>query len=268
MKTSGFSPFDRETRELEEFYQKKGISGDELTACIENARKKIDSGYPIAYIVGEMAFYNLVFKVTEDVLIPRPDTERVVEKAISLLPRNGSFADLCTGSGCIALTLLYNRADIAKVVAVELSPSALAVAKENAARTSLSDRIEFIEGDIFENPLGEDEFDIIISNPPYIPTEDIAKYPSLVYEPKMALDGGVSGGDFYKHIIESYRKNLKENGCFVFEIGFDQKELIEKLAASVGMRCETFKDYGGNWRVAVISQEKPKNKPTESDVRI
>lgn len=220
-----------------------------LGAALERHKQ----GEPIAYLLGEQPFWRYTFKVTPDVLIPRPDTERAVEVALAHLPQGGRFADLCTGSGCIAISICGERSDVSGVM-VDLSPAALSIARENAEKLGVSDRLTALEADILtDSPLTE-AFDLIISNPPYIPSADIALYPSLVYEPQMALDGGSDGLDFYRSLIERYADHLKDNGVFVFEIGYDQRDAIISLADDAGFDCIVTKDYGGNDRVALLKR--------------
>lgn len=242
---------DYETRLLREYYAKSALDGASLDEAVCAAKEEIAKGRPLAYIIKEQAFYDLVFYVDERVLIPRPDTERLVEKVLDFLPKGGSILDLGTGSGCIPVTILKHRPD-AKGKALDLSPDALCVAKENAARVGVADRLRFDLGDMKENRFENERFDAIISNPPYIPREDIEKYPSLAYEPQMALDGGTDGMDFYRAILKGYRENLKSGGGFFFEIGFDQGSAMRALAERFGYTCEIYKDYGKNDRVAVL----------------
>lgn len=243
--------FDRETALLKEYFSKSGLCGKALEEAICQAKEEIAKGRPLAYIIKEEAFYDLVFYVDERVLIPRPDTERLVEKVLAFLPKSGHILDLGTGSGCIPITVLKHRPDAAGK-ALDLSPDALCVAKKNADLVGVDDRLTFVQGDMTKNPFGEERFDAIISNPPYIPREDIKKYPSLSYEPQMALDGGVDGLDFYRAILSLYRENLKEGGGFFFEIGFDQGDAMRSLAKTLDYTCEIYKDYGKNDRVAVL----------------
>jgi len=246
-----FDMMDLESRLLQEYYTKAALCGDELTEAVRAAKKKIAEGCPLAYIIKEQAFYDLLLYVDERVLIPRPDTERLVETVLRFLPKNARFLDLGTGSGCIPVTILKHRPDVFGT-ALDLSPDALNVAKKNASLVGVSDRLTFREGDMTKNPFADETFDAIISNPPYIPREDMEKYPSLSYEPEMALDGGIDGMDFYRAILSQYRNNLKAGGGFFFEIGFDQGNAMRSLAETLGYTCEIYKDYGKNDRVAVL----------------
>ncbi|MBQ7354060.1 MAG: peptide chain release factor N(5)-glutamine methyltransferase [Clostridia bacterium] len=211
------------------------------------------AGEPLAYLLGEQYFWRYRFTVTPDVLIPRPDTERLVETALSLLPSNGRFADLCTGSGAIVLSILADRPDLT-ADAPDISPEALAVALQNARDLQVADRVRFHCADLLSQDPLEGLYDAILSNPPYIPAGDIADYPSLAYEPQIALDGGEDGLDFYRAILSRFAHHLKEGGCFLFEIGYDQGEQIRTLGNALGFDCTVTKDYGDNDRVAKLTK--------------
>lgn len=215
---------------------------------------RYENGEPLAYLLGEEYFWRYRFIVTPDVLIPRPDTERLVELAINALPQNGRFADLCTGSGAIALSVSSDRPD-AHCDALDISPAALDVAKENARLLGVGTRVRFYLADLLTDDPLEGEYDLILSNPPYIPSKDIALYPSLTYEPQIALDGGEDGMLFYHAILTRYGHHLKPRGAFLFEIGYDQGDAIRRLADELGYTCTVTKDYGGNDRVAKLTKE-------------
>ena len=209
---------------------------------------RAQSDAPEAYLTGEAYFCNEVYKVTPAVLIPRPDTERVVDKVIDYLPPNGKLLDLCTGSGCIAISAMTARKDCT-AVAVDISESAIEIAEHNAVINGAADRVEFVTADINTLDIAE-KYDIIVSNPPYIRTDVIAELDAGVrdYEPLIALDGGADGMDFYRLILDRFTANVKIGGLIIFEIGYDQAEDITKLCGDVTI----YKDYGGNDRVAVI----------------
>lgn len=227
---------------------KSFFKGNEL----KEALKKYENNVPAAYIIGEWEFCGDRYKLNESCLIPRCDTERVVEKLLENLKENSTFADLCTGSGCIAISTL-KRKPKTKCIAVDISENALSAAKENALINGVSEQIKFLCADIFSNPLNDMKFDIIVSNPPYISSEDMQKLDDYVKkEPSIALDGGYDGMDFYKHIIENCKNNLNEDGMFIFEIGYDQEEKIKILAKEHGFECIVTKDYSGNPRVALL----------------
>ena len=213
-------------------------------------------GYPLQYIIGKWWFARCEFEVSEDCLVPRPDTESIVEEAIKLLPRNSRFADLCTGSGCIAISIADLRGDLSGV-AVELYPKTLEIAKRNGERNNVSDRIEFLQGDVLSGEtLRGERFAAIISNPPYIRTDVIDTLSVEVkHEPRAALDGGEDGLIFYRAIVEKYQKNLLEDGCFIFEIGYDQAEDLLQIAELNGFSCQIKKDLGGNDRVAILKRK-------------
>ena len=220
------------------------------------AVKRRCEGYPLQYIVGKWWFARCEFEVSEDCLVPRPDTEAIVEEAIKLLPKSARFADLCTGSGCIAISIADLRSDLYGI-AVELYPRTLALAKRNAERNKVADRLEFVEGDVLlGKALGEEKLDAIISNPPYIRTDVIDTLSVEVkYEPRAALDGGDDGLVFYRAIVEKYQENLTLDGYFIFEIGYDQAEDIKAIAEQNGFSCQVKKDLGGNDRVAILKRK-------------
>ncbi len=207
---------------------------------------------PLAYILGEAPFCNEVYKVTRDCLIPRFDTERLVEAAAELLPLGSHFADLCTGSGCIAISTLCRRPDTT-AVGYDLSAGALAVAQENAARNRVADRIELLHADLLSAHLPAGGFDAILANPPYITKEAMeALSPEVQKEPKTALFGGDDGLLFYRHFLQSFPNALKPNGFFLFEIGYDQEAAIRALAEEHQKQIRILYDFGGNARVAHI----------------
>lgn len=222
---------------------------------LEDALEKRAGGYPLQYIIGKWWFARSEFEVDENCLIPRPDTECVVEEAVKLLPQNASFADLCTGSGCIAVSVADLRPDT-RGVAVDLYPKTLDIAKRNARRNNVADRLDFVLGDVLSGEvLGEEKFSAIISNPPYIRRGVIDSLSREVsYEPRAALDGGEDGLVFYRAIVGKYQKNLDTGGRFILEIGYDQTEDIRAIAEENGFSCNVKKDLGGNYRVAVLEK--------------
>ena len=223
-------------------------------ATYDAALARYNQGEPLAYLLGEEYFWRYRFIVTPDVLIPRPDTERLVELAIGALPQNGQFADLCTGSGAIALSVTADCPD-ALCDAVDISPAALAIARENARLLGVESRVTFHEADLLKSDPLTGKYDLILSNPPYIPSAHIALYPTLCYEPQIALDGGEDGMVFYRALLCRFAHHLKEKGAFLFEIGYDQGDAIRALANDHGFACTVTKDYGGNDRVAKLWRE-------------
>ena len=214
------------------------------------------SHYPLQYILGYWDFCNETYRITRDTLIPRQDTEKLVELAVKLMPQKARFIDLCTGSGCVAISTLAARPDC-HAVAVDLFEKTLEIARENAETNGVGDRIGFDREDVlspeFMDRLGD--FDCILSNPPYIETEQISELDEeLFFEPRAALDGGDDGLNFYRVIIGSYGKYLRPGGMMLLEIGCDQAKAVTEIAYRSGYRCEVYKDYGGNDRVAYITR--------------
>ena len=211
---------------------------------------------PLQYILGEVGFFRESYEVTPDVLIPRSDTEILVDFAVRNIPEGEHFIDLCTGSGCIAVSVLKNTKDTT-AEAVDISAPALLVAKRNAAKNGVSERLSLTRLDVLsERATGE--FFAVISNPPYVTKEAYeALEPELYSEPKIALVAEDDGLCFYKKITSEYKNSIKEGGFILFEIGYDQGEKIKKIAESEGMRAEVIKDLSGNDRVAVLRKEPP-----------
>lgn len=209
---------------------------------------------PLAYITGEQDFMGLSFAVTHDVLIPGPDTENLVEEAMRLITDGTRILDLCTGSGCILLSLLsYSNGSTG--IGTDLSGPALEVARGNADRLGLTDRVLFLEGDLFEalKDRGEPPFELIISNPPYIRPDVIETLEPEVrcHEPRMALDGGEDGLDFYRRIAEDAIPHLCVSGLLILEIGYDQGEAVRQILEEKGYHdVEILQDYAGLDRVA------------------
>ncbi len=226
----------------------------ETSAAVAAAERRA-AREPLQYIFGHWGFYGEDYLVSPHCLIPRPDTELLVEHLIRTLPAGAHFADLCTGSGCIAVSILAHRPDCT-ATAVDLFPETVALARENARRNGVDGRLSVLCADVLAGPWAE-TFDMIVSNPPYIPARDIASLSAEVHaEPAAALDGGEDGLVFYRAILEKYAPVLRDGGSFVFEIGYDQRADIEALAASQGLLCTVTKDYGGNDRMAVIKRAK------------
>ncbi|MBR5616111.1 MAG: peptide chain release factor N(5)-glutamine methyltransferase [Clostridia bacterium] len=226
--------------------------------ALARAVEKRAERFPLQYLLGTWGFWRQEYEVSPDCLIPRPDTELLVEYAARQLPRGARFIDLCTGSGCIAISLLCERPDLSGV-AVDLFESTLSLAERNARRNGVGeDRLTLVQGDVltgdFMARLGQ--FDAIISNPPYItPAVIDTLAPELAFEPRAALDGGEDGLIFYRRMIEGqeYRSALKAGGCFIFEIGYDQGDALRRLADGMGDGCTVRRDLGGQERMAVVT---------------
>lgn len=207
---------------------------------------------PIAYITGHQPFMSLDFEVNPSVLIPRPETEKLVEIGIETgkLIEKPEIADIGVGSGSIAVSLAKYLPK-AKIVGVDSSKEALEVAKRNAEKVGVADRCEFIHGDLFE-PIKGRAFDIIVSNPPYIKSADIPTLQPEIkdFEPREALDGGEDGLKFFREIADKAKNHLKENGKLLLEIGFGQGDQIKALLLKAGFTEITItKDTSGIERV-------------------
>lgn len=217
---------------------------------IEEAVQKRINHIPVQHIIGETEFMGLTFKVNENVLVPRFDTEILVDEVVKYVGDEYlKVLDMCTGSGCIAITI-SDMCDNATVVASDISKDAIEVAKENN-QINCTD-VTFIESDLFENVEGI--FDVIVSNPPYIKTEEIENLQEEVklHDPRLALDGGESGLDFYRRIIKDSKDYLKTNGMIFFEIGFDQAEEVSNILEENGYHdIVVKKDLSGLDRVVV-----------------
>lgn len=214
--------------------------------------------FPLQYLLGTWGFWRQEYEVSPDCLIPRPDTELLVEYAAKHLPFGGRFIDLCTGSGCIAISLLCERPDLS-AVAVDLFDATLSLAVRNARRNGVgTDRLTLIRGDVLQGDFMAElgTFDAIISNPPYItPAVIDTLAPELAFEPRAALDGGEDGLIFYRRMLlgTDYRTALRAGGCFIFEMGYDQGDALRALAAEAGDVCTIHRDYGGQERMAVVT---------------
>ncbi len=187
------------------------------------------SGKPLAHIIGEAEFMGRLFSVGPTVLIPRPETEELVEETVKNITgaQPSRILDLCSGSGCIAISLAF-MFPAAEVTGADISSQALEVARKNAANMNLGNRVKFIQSDLFDNIGGE--FDFIISNPPYIPTEIIETLsPEVRKEPRLALDGGPDGLDIVRKIIANACAHLKTGGLLALEIGCAQSEKVLKF---------------------------------------
>ncbi len=230
---------------------------------------------PLQHITGEQEFMGLPFKVSEDVLIPRQDTETMVEDAIELATKGtlrsneyqggkatksgGEILDLCCGSGAIGISLAKNLPK-AKVTCSDVSEAALTIAKENASRNGC--KIKFIQSDLFESKafngaLGKKKFDLIISNPPYIESAEIEELEPEVrdHEPRIALDGGEDGFEFYRKIAEKAPAHLKKGGVLMLEIGYNQRETVKELLGQTGAydRIIGLADLAGKDRIVVAT---------------
>ena len=232
---------------------------DGVCDAAEDGARRLLSGEPLAYVLGEWDFYGLTLQVNRDVLIPRDDTCAVTDLAIGEALKSESplrILDLCTGSGCIGLAIA-NKVKTARVILADISSDAIAVAKRNMKAHNLSSRVCCVQADALAAPtdfLGK--FDMIVSNPPYITTEEMLELPESVrgFEPHMALHGGTDGLDFYRAIAENYRNILKPGGYLCFEFGMGQGDDVCSILEMNGYTIlERTRDYNDIER-AVLAQ--------------
>lgn len=226
----------------------KPLADAELGAYRELIKRRL-GGEPVAYLVGETEFWSLPFHVDRSVLVPRPDTETLVETALALAPAATTVLDLCTGSGVIAVSLAHDL-PAAHVVATDLSPQAAAIARKNADRNAVGGRVDVRVGDLFAPVRGE-QFELVASNPPYIATSVLSTLSAEVKrEPPLALDGGATGLAFYERIAAAAAAHLTPAGLLVLEHGFDQAEPVAALLVAAGFTEVTLvRDLGKNPRV-------------------
>jgi len=228
----------------------------EEEVAMENEQKfgqliqRLTQGEPIQYITNQQCFYGLDFYVDSNVLIPQPDTEILVEEVIDCvrkINRKTKILDMCTGSGAIAIAIAKQAN--CEMTAVDISEKALKIVRKNAIQNEV--KIEILQSDMFEKVTGN--FDVIVSNPPYIETETIKSLPQEVKnEPIIALDGGEDGLDFYRILVDKARSYLQNEGILAVEIGFNQKREVMKLFEKFGF-CEVYckKDFANHDRVIV-----------------
>ena len=265
LKKAGVESAQLEAREIicfaadksrEQFYRDMAlyVSG-ELERRVDTLVQRRLSGEPVAYIIGEWEFYGLTLDVSGDVLIPRMDTEMLVERTILRARAAGEEArvlDLCAGSGCVGLAVASNVPDC-RVVLAELSEGALRICKQNIRRTDMNARVTSVCVDALEPPSSTLwDFDVVACNPPYIPTGDIDALDVSVrdYEPRMALDGGTDGLEFYRQIASKWKNAIRLGGALIFEVGVSQASEVEKIMAENGFEnIQTTADTQGIWRV-------------------
>ncbi|CAN7221890.1 peptide chain release factor N(5)-glutamine methyltransferase [Phenylobacterium sp. LjRoot219] len=219
---------------------------------------------PVSHILGRKGFWKIMLQVTPDVLTPRPDTETVVEYVLRDFPETAAWSvlDLGVGSGAILLSILAER-PAAKGLGVDVSEEALAVARENAANLGLAGRTALLRGD-WTYGLGDESFDLVVSNPPYIASHVIAELEPEVrdHEPRLALEGGPDGLDAYRVLAPEILRVLKPDGRFAVEIGYDQKDAVEALFRDAGaFNVATIRDLGDRDRV-VTGSKNPLEKKT------
>lgn len=243
---------------IEELFGEFSEQRDYTDPRLEDALRLRLEHLPLQYIIKSWDFYGLRFKLNKSCLIPRADTETVVEQAIKLIPENTRFCDLCAGSGCIGISILHNRPDLC-CDALELSRQAAEIAIENSVSLNVSDRYNMLVGDVTQGHCLGRDYSAIISNPPYIRSDVIPTLsPEVRAEPAAALDGGEDGLRFYRAILDLYTDKLSGGGVFIFEIGYDQRDSISSMAAQRNMSCRVLRDLCGNDRVAIVTPHPPK----------
>ena len=228
---------------------------DSTDAALLDALARRAKREPLQYIIGSVDFYRESYKVTPDCLIPRPDTEHLVDYAVKNIPSKKEFIDLCTGSGCVGISILKNTADTSATL-VDISPKALDITKENAERNGVAKRASFKLCDALEKRICEKVF-AVVSNPPYITERAYSELEAeLYFEPKLALvGGGDDGAEFYERLTELYRDVIEDEGFIAYEIGYDQSAALARVAEKHNMTLEIIKDYSGNCRVAVLRKK-------------
>ena len=226
----------------------------------EAVRRRL-SGEPLQYIVGEVGFFRETYLVSPDCLIPRSDTEILVELAVERLADGSKFLDLCTGSGCVAISTLKNTKDTTCRCA-DISAGALDMAIKNAERNGVSQRLTPVLADVLTEEgrdliTGGKGFDAILSNPPYVSLSAYEGLQKEIYhEPRVAfVGGGEDGGDFYRIMTPLYLPHLNDGGFIAYEIGFDGAPILDEVARTNGLKLEIIKDYGANDRVAVLTKQ-------------
>ena len=233
---------------------------DESSLCVFNEyiNRRLNCE-PISYITGKKEFMSLDFFVEKGVLIPRPDTEILVEEIIKTYNgKNTKILDLCTGSGAIAVSLAHYLKN-SLITAVDKFDVCINIAKKNAQNNGVSDRVSVIKEDILELSDIEGDFDCIVSNPPYIEKDTLSTLPSDVkdFEPSYALDGGNDGLIFYRKITEFAKRKLSSDGILAYEIGFNQGETVPEIIRKTGSfkNIEVIKDLSGLDRVVIAKKE-------------
>lgn len=257
LERAGVGSADYDARELfchfggfsrsEIFLSNPECDSEELISAVERRAGR----EPLQYIIGSVDFYRENYLVTPDCLIPRADTEILVDYAVKNLPEGASFMDLCTGSGCVAVSTLKNTKSTT-AIAVDINGGALAVATENAYRNGVMDRIHLRLADLMSEAIDEEVF-AVLSNPPYVSEAAYQGLESEIFaEPREAFVGGVDGGDFYRRLTPIYKEKIAKEGFIAYEIGYDQADMLREIAAECGMTCRILKDLGGRDRVAVL----------------
>ena len=266
LREAGIDAYELEARELvafatgkskEQFFRDKMLyASDKGFGQVEALAQRRLAGEPVAYLIGEWEFYGLPLDISRDVLVPRADSEvlagRAIELAQAVTSEPAKVLDLCCGSGCIGLAIAAH-VPTAKVTLCDISEEALKISRQNIRRNGLGGRVITLAGNALEAPPSVLwECDVIACNPPYIRSDEIRELEDSVrlYEPKLALDGGDDGLDFYRSVAEKWKRNLKIGGHLLFEVGHTQAGQVEMILARFGYQVgDTLTDTGGHFRV-------------------
>lgn len=263
LKAAGSDNAQLEAQELLSFAAKKNrqelfrdmalYASPTVAEQFEALMKRRLAGEPVAYLVGEWDFYGLSLDISPDVLVPRDDTEILARQAIGRVQGYSGevrVLDLCSGSGCVGLAIAKNCPD-AKVLLGDISEGALRLCRQNTRRNGLTAQVSSCQVDALEKPSAALwDFDVITANPPYIPTGDLDALEVAKFEPRLALDGGADGLDFYRAITEKWVSTLRPGGWLLCEVGIGQVGKVEELFARCGLReIQSYQDTGDIWRV-------------------
>ena len=256
LEAAGIPSPDYDAREL--FRAFSGLGNEPLmlnsasdSAELMNAIGRRIKREPLQYIIGTVGFYREEYRVTPDCLIPRSDTEILVDYAVKNIPAGERFADLCSGSGCIGISTLKNTSDTV-CDSFDISDGAIALTKENAEKNGVSKRLNAHKKDLLREEI-DGEYFAILSNPPYIPREVYEGLEKEIFsEPEIAFVGGEDGLIFYERLVPVCKKRIKDGGFIAFEIGYDQAESLIRIAKENELSAQIIKDYSGNDRVAVL----------------
>lgn len=242
--------------EAAEYYAFNPDFSDDLAGAVMQAAERRSAHEPLQYITGRVEFMDMSLKVGPGVLVPRPETELLVDEFMKRFSAPGEglkVIDLCTGSGCIALAIAMHYPE-ASIIATDSSMDAIKYARINARDLGL-DNIDFLQGSLYDS-VPEGDYDVIVSNPPYIPSAEIGGLMPEVskFEPRSALDGGEDGLGFYRQIVEGAPSRLKKGGLLFFELGAGQREDVEAIAkVKAFSRVTAIQDAAGHERVLVLS---------------
>ena len=257
LKSAGISSPEYDARELFRAFsglkEPLNIRSSSDAYELKTAIKRRVAREPLQYIVGSVGFYREEYKVTPDCLIPRSDTEILVDYAVKNIPEGESFADLCSGSGCVGISTLKNTTGT-RCDSFDISDGALAITLENAESNGVAHRLSAIKKDLLTETIDKEYF-AILSNPPYIPKEVYEGLDKEIFaEPEIAFVGGEDGLIFYKRLVPMCMERIKPNGFLAFEIGYDQGQSLLNIAEKNRLKCQIIKDYSGNDRVAVLKK--------------